>query len=541
MFSSKELVSFVFANENDIYYGDDLLKRDLNQYLWERLHGNYEAVYFLSAKEKGFSIRSYGDRCCCEYTPKKKLFGVFGGTEQCDQGSWILRQLRGKPAAFVCSLEDFCTVLSDTRWDDVLTEIAEETKRTGIFVLTASTTAERTTDLLLESPVFKKLREIAVTDLRVGAVRELYSALKKRKWDSCIFLNTFSWERIRAVLLHLVMEHPDRCDSREQLDAMTEYLYAYLHDPEIAEQDVLLPGGLPAEYLMYSQLYEWLSNDRTWEKLAQQSDRFAQRDNCRKRAENSGTNVPVLRDLKSYAGRCVKLRPPKWVKGCGEAEEQTENLLNSIRCEVAAPKNRKENPEIATAAEELLNRLEAVRDGDTGTYNQVLSALKFCVNQIYAIPEKEETARVLEIIKKHRETITIFDQCFVLERDLAVSQPIDNGSVLQGATLQQLKVKLKTLQQLKRKYVDLISAMELQLKMPASVGNITDMLETLEREIETFGQQPQEEAVEQEMERLLTENEEEPEEEFILTADVYSFIPPSVHKNPEARNGNLLQ
>ena len=58
MFSSKELLHLVFADETDTYYGDDLLKLELNQYLWLKLHESYQTVYFLGAAGKTFTIKT---------------------------------------------------------------------------------------------------------------------------------------------------------------------------------------------------------------------------------------------------------------------------------------------------------------------------------------------------------------------------------------------------------------------------------------------------------------------------------------------------
>lgn len=535
MFSSKELISFVFANENDTYYGDDLLKLDLNQYLWERLHGSYEAVYFLSAEENTFHIRSYGDQCCKEYVPaKKKLFSLGGKTEQREQGNWILQQLRrksGEAAAFVCPLEDFCAVLSDSRWDAVLEDMAGEKNRTGIFVLTASTTAEKTSALLLESPVFEKLRETAVTDLRAGALRELYSTLKKRKWDNCMFLNIFTWERIRALLMHLVMAYPDRCESCAQLDSLADYLYAYLRDPAIAGEERLLPEDMPAGYLMYETLYEQLEKEYIWRKLLKQSACYAG-GACRDRWENSGTEVPVLRDRNSYAGRCMKIHVPKWAREDEAAGPKIRQKLNSICCQVSAPKNRPENQAIITAAEDLLSQIDAVHACDTDTYVRVLQALEFCVCQVYLAVEDEKTESVLTIIKKQQEAIRFSGDCFILRRELELNRSYSIGGKLQSMALQRMESRLYTTEQIIRKHDDLIVAMEMELKMPAGTGNIAEQLAELERAIENLQHQETIPEPESEPEVVLTpadipDPEPEPEpEDFPLTPDLYSIKPP---------------
>ena len=525
MFSSKELISFVFSNENDTYYGDDLIKRDLNHYLWERLHAGFDAVYFLSAGDGTFSIRSYGDLRCNTYTPgKKKLLSIFSGsTEQSEQGSWIQKQLRaksGETAAFVCPLEDFCTVLSDSRWDESLEAMAEDPKRTGIFVLTASATAERTSRLLLESPVFDKLHETAVTDLRGCALRDLYGSLKKRKWDNCLFLNSFSWERIRGLLLHLVMEDADRYTACANLDSMTEYLYALFHDPQFADTQPLFHSDFPADYLMYARVYEQLQSLRSWQVLENQSAAFARQDQRPRRKDGSG--VPVLRDRNSYAGRCMKIRLPGWLLRDEAAAPRASELLQSIRDQVSVPKNRLENGELAAAAEELLNQLDAVHDGDGDTFCQVLSALKFCVSHVYADPQAEETAGILEVIRKQKQAVDICGMYFAVQRDLKLYQAHPVQGSLQSVTLQQMRAKLETLEKIRIRYIDLIHSMEIALTMPASAANIQGMLEELEQEIGTLRREV---PAAQELPEYADEDEDEDDIDEFDPA-IYSFIPP---------------
>ncbi len=543
MFSSKELISFVFANENDIYYGDDLLKRDLNQYLWERLHGNYEAVYFLSADEDSFRVRSYGDLRCSEYTPKKKkLFGLLGGnSEQSELGGWIQRQLCAKPdstAAFVCSLDDFCSVLSYPQWDPVLESIAEEKKRTGIFVLTASATAEKSAELLLTSPVFEKLHETTVTDLRDGSLRDLYSTLKKRKGDSCVFLNSFTWEHVHGVLLHLAMEYPDRCESCEELDMLSEYLYAYLRDPDFARDEQLLSEEPVAGYPMYDELYAWLRNERNWKRFEKRAVLFEHNGRKHMHTDLSPTDVAVLRAPNSYAGRCMKIKLPEWFGSEPDAQEQAQGVLHSIYAEVSVPKNKVENPKIIAFAEKSINQLDTVAYGDTETYNFVLDALKFCVGQIYASDEDEKTERILALLQKKQDAIGIFSQYFIMQRNLSFTQTCPTEGKLQSVTLQQLKSEFYTLGQIKKRYVDLISAMELELKMPAKSEHISDILEELTVELESFEQKlenvPDDIMLTEYAEDELPLSEPEPireeeqeEMDFILTPDVYGFIPPS--------------
>ena len=491
MFSSTELISFVFANENDTYYGDDLIKRNLNQYLWDRLHQNYEAVYFLSEETNGFAVHTYGDLYCKEYVPGKKgLFGLLSkNSNQTEFGNWLQRQLRGKTnesAAFVCPLEDFCSVLSSSQWDTVLTEIAEMKNRTGIFVLTASATTEKTAKLLLESPVFEKLQETAVTDLRGGTMQELYPTLKNRKWDNCIFLNAFDWERLRGMLLHLVMEYPKRFESLSMLDTLTHYLYAYCQNPDFADSEGLFNREMPVAYLLYKSLYDQLRNERTWQKFEAAVKKF-QQNHSRVAANFSDVKLPVLRDRNSYAGRCLAIKFPGWLTRTENAAGKASGLLRSIRNTVSTPMNRVENPEIVSAAEHLLNQLSSVYPDDSETYIQILNALKFCVENVYSHSE-EETPRVQAVIDKQKEFISACRDHFEMQQTFRTSLSALTGGALQTTALKQLKSKLTIREQMKQTYLDLISAMELNIKIPASEEHITDMLKKLETEIRDFDQ-----------------------------------------------------
>ena len=147
MFSSNDLVHLVFADETDTYYCGDLLKLDLHQYLWRKLHETYPAVYFLSLSEGALSVKTYGDLKCKAYEPGRKFWKLMGfESEMGELGKWIHKQLtskRSEPAAFVCSLEDFCKASKDPDWANALYDIAGERHRAGTFVLTVPVSVER--------------------------------------------------------------------------------------------------------------------------------------------------------------------------------------------------------------------------------------------------------------------------------------------------------------------------------------------------------------------------------------------------------------
>ena len=69
-------LQLAFADENDRYFTDSLLRLTLHQYLWFHLRERYDAVCFLNESDdgKGFSIRTFGD--CDKMLPNDWLHGV---------------------------------------------------------------------------------------------------------------------------------------------------------------------------------------------------------------------------------------------------------------------------------------------------------------------------------------------------------------------------------------------------------------------------------------------------------------------------------
>lgn len=544
VFSSKELISFVFANENDIYYSEDLRKRNLNQYLWETLHENYETVYFLSAEDNRFRVRTFGDLsgdiAGLEKQAKPKLWSFLGSSEQEKFSSWLLRQLCAKPgkaAAFVCPIEDFCAVLSRDCWEDTLRDIAQEKRRSGIFVLTASATAEHTKDLLLNSPVFDRLGETAVTDVREGGLREIYSAIQKSKRDSCLFLNTFTRERIRNLLLRLSVEYPQRNISCRELDILSGYLMLYLHDLKKQQAEPFLEHLPPIGYLHYQELYDQLAKESVWARFMQHSAGYVQsvQDQIFPDLSDSfDIQAPVLRDPKCYAGKCMMLKLPKWVCDQDCEGSRPEKLLEKIRKEVSRPKNKPENEEIIAAIEDFLNQLDSVTEGNLDAYILLLLAVEFCVSKVYTAPDAEEMERIRALIARIHSGAMLTWQCFQTQQHLSSYRTLNSAGPLYQKTISQLQDRAAILEAQRKQYTDLISASILQFAIPTVTTDIMKRLDELTREaeqMETAEQATPAPAAEPEPTPAA---EPEPEEdtpafddEFFFRPEDYTYIPPT--------------
>lgn len=479
MFSSEELISFVFANESDIYYGDDLLKLNLDQLLWKRLHENYETVYFLRAQEGLFQVRTFGDRTA---NPdwKKNAVKLWGKSDYVKQGSWLQRQLRAthQRAAFVCSLEDFCTVLDNDRWEETLREIASAKKRSGKIVLTVPVTAEHSCGYLLHSRVFDWLGEKAVTDARGGSLRPLYSQIKSGKGKDCMFLNVFTWERIRDLLVHITMEHPDRCCDASELEALAKTLAGGLNDPGMGPTEIFPESDGPLCYLRCRDLYARLQDDQVWEKLLRWKDA----------CEVSSPERPellILRDKKGFAGKCTLLSLPKWLRERQDDGPWAAAMLDKIKKAVAVPKNRPENPEVVALIVRYLDQLNAFSVDDAQTYKWLLKTIEFCTQWLYIDAEGEEFDEFQKIMECLDACIATSNQCYMLQRNLSVYQSQNQcGSLTQKKLTQkklaQMKENLEVSSRMCREFQDIADSSILEFSMPRGTGDHDRLLEKLQ-------------------------------------------------------------
>lgn len=307
MFLSNELIQLVFADENDVYYGEDLTELDLEQYLWLRLHrSRYSAVYFLRAspKEESFSVRCFaGDRKCRPYDPdqQKGLKWLLGKREN-ELGKWMLDQLRDRsdPAALVCPLADFCAVAGQESWEPLLREMAADRKRTGVLVLTAPPEAEGSMDLLLHSRVFEWLADTVILDVRKGNPQNLYGFLRRRKTsEACVFLNAVTEEGLEGLIRCAEFSRPGPILTEEDRTAAAAYLSGYLRTPRLQREEPLFSHNLPGAYLRYKDLRSFLDQDRVWKKLIlrSRSDR---------KPEMSGSSLLVCRSTDGKVGDCIE-------------------------------------------------------------------------------------------------------------------------------------------------------------------------------------------------------------------------------------------
>ena len=476
MFQSKDLIHLVFADETDTYYGDDLLQLNLNQKLWMMLHkSGYSAVYYLRAAGESFAVRSFGDAQAATYTgfesmsKFKKLFS--DGDAKDHFTDWFCRQMKEK-AAFVCSLEDFCSVYHDEWTDpfDRLKALSGDWKRKGILVLTVPDTIERSKPLLLHSRIFELLNDTAVLSTRGGEARNLYRVLRNAKGDACVFLNTFSRETIRSILLQASMRR-GRALTPEQSRAAEKYLYLYLRDEQLQQNLSLLERNKPACELQFRELYTSLTeDDRVWDRLLRRCQSLPQTD------PEAVEPLPLTRDKNSVAARCIRLQLPKWAA----VDEENRQALRRVQQNLRAPKNLDENAAVCAGLARLCGRLEGMENGDTGTCRRLMTALTFCERWLYAEPGSETEQRVLENLTALERNVDLSAQYFrqysELKRQLS-------GGVTGRTTqkvLERLAAQVGALEKFLQQHDDVVGASILNLSI---IGKNRDRLQNLEADM----------------------------------------------------------
>lgn len=429
MFSSQNMISLVFANENDTYYRDDLQKLKLDQHLWYLLHqDHFKTVYYLRRDGDWLCPRSFGDKDAEPFNKIQRLWDK-------QLLKWLPEQMCMSPdkaVAVVCSLQEFCELFSDDKCRKVFQKLQKNPSRTGILVLVASATAERSSQLLLSCPVFDYLGETVITGQRGGALRDLYAPLYR--WEGYHFLNEFTKERVRGVLRHVIMDHPDRLVSLDHLDQLADYLEKYLSGIARPGGEGLFGASFPSYYMTFEDLYTRLCDRNVWEGLESRVARGLS-------PKRENRTSPILRERATYAGKCLQLKLPErfktetrlpgeseeqWAKREAKDRERREQILNllwEIRNMVAAPKNKPENPNIQEAAGYFVNYLEhldSVMVDARAAFLETLRALRLCLEWIYLESEKSGESKeqtLLQIIRLQKSMIPQCESYAVKWRD----------------------------------------------------------------------------------------------------------------------------
>ena len=451
MFTSNELLHLVFADPSDEYYSG-LLKLDLDQYLWLKLHEKYETVYFLKAANDGFSVHTLGDRKAKTYEPAQSMLTsvkeLFTGKNEFAFGDWMIEQMKAKrqnAVAFVCAAEDFCRTAREIRWNSTLEKLASEKARTGILVLTFPLEVEQSKRLLLDCNAFSRLGDSTITAARSGIQTDLFRFLLENKSGSCTILSPYTdTDRcIHSMLLRLQLGMPDHVLSAPDFKKLETYLITYLGDLQMQITQPLFPNREPSCYLSYHNLFRNLEDKRVWDDLVQRSLAFSPGQYKEKR---NPLRTALPRDRSKPIGKCVDLFFAKFIRSGTCSSKQVQFLT-----ELLTAKSIEENPKLLSGIERLLARIASCDPDDTESYSKFLKAVQFCNYWLYVPSGSDEERDVLSIIEKMDLNIQLSQTLNQYIKSKKQIQPIEThtptGTKVVDNTINTLETKIRVLDQ----------------------------------------------------------------------------------------------
>ena len=527
MFLSNDLIQLVFADENDVFYGEDLTELDLEQYLWLSLHrSRYAAVYFLRAspKEESFSVRRFaGDRKCRPYDPdqQKGLKWLLGKREN-ELGKWMLDQLRDRsnPAALVCSLADFCAVAGQESWEPVLRELAEDKKRSGVLVLTAPPEAEGSTELLLRSRVFEWLEDTAILDARKGTQRNLFGFLRRRKTpEACVFLNQVTEEGLEGLLRCAELSRTGPILTGEDRAGAAAYLTAYLHSPRRQREEPLFNHNLPGAYLRYRDLRVWLGQDKVWNELIRRGRK-------EEKSSFSGSPIQVCRSTDGKVGDCIERVFN--MSGRLMADPAVSGLWDPVLKSLMTPGAASPDPKLAESMDRLTVFLTTADQKDGESCRRILEVLQtFC--RVLGEPElgEERLDRCLRLEQSTDLYVKVQSQLRALEEGIALlSGQTGNLASAKRTALEKERAHTANMRE---KCLQIIQSLRENLTVSDSVADVGALQGDLEKLMAEFRDSSREEA-----------KTEAPPEEEPLTYEVKTEpeAPPEPEPQPSHGGGD---
>ena len=483
MFSSGALVHIVFANANDTYYCNHVMALEQDQYLWLRLREEgFGEIFFLDIAEI-CTVRRYG--------APPEYYNITKKKESKNLQELIRSQMQKKNTergAFICRLPDFCEAFARPQWLEFLSGLRSLPQRTGIIVLVVSPEAEASKPYLLTSPVFDALKVTAVTDVRTAEPCGLFGFLLQKMPEDAVFLNVYSKAQILSILRYLFMTDPERSDGYTALNAVTEYLYQYLHNQTFRHDEAQHGIVLPEKTALFQNMLAALRN-LDWNQLTARVDACVSGQDISRYllsrdwpyVSEMRSEPGVLRAEGTYAHRCLMLSIPD---SAGEYTEKLQELLADIRAEVTVPKNRMENSRIADTVRGLLDHADsACHTRDFATLRRILESVDFCISWINVMPGSSEEQALLVIAKQLIQYVGCSSEYSKLCESL--SEEMQLSGVAKLIMEKNLTVRDALKDELER-YDEFFNARRLQMAMNRSLGglsSLTDGLESIQKDI----------------------------------------------------------
>lgn len=445
-------LQLVFADENDRYFTDSLLRLTLHQYLWFHLRERYDAVCFLNESDdgKGFSIRTFGD--CDKMLPNVWLHGVQQTLPSAGKTQKIFHKWMKSKTAIVCPARDFCKVMSQTNWKECFEKIAKlinSPSVSGALMLTASCYVEDNTEWMCEASILAR-EDFCVALHKTIFNHETYEYLQQSMGDHCTFLSAYSMETIYPIVVRAAIAKPKRLEHVNSLERIASYFIGSTRQRGL---------GNVGKRITFEELYRSLLHDDYWDKLL-----------------NDSTNSPVIpirgasmfHVAHSYANKCLELPSSKAIEEDSEALQ----AINHIRAIVCDPHCCAENQSIVTALETFLDcALHRFKVEDWHTYKICIQAIDFAISHVYASQ--------IDIIKSTNDIVTSYQAYINLSeaysRYLKLEPKDFARSPLGQAALERLKLNIETTKKQMEQYRGAILAMTVKLST-AKISDISTQL-----------------------------------------------------------------
>lgn len=396
MYSTNDFIHYVFADYNDTYYARSLQKLTLDEYLWHELHNaSYNVVYYLSAKDNRFSLKTYGDKSANTdiFSPikaEKKLMHWFESVF-----------LSGStPCAVVCTLFDFCRIFEQKSYRAVLEklmDIQKNMRRTGILILIAPKYAEESMSLFLKSSVFDRIGSEclcqSVDNIRRMSVCHMYAELKKSKKDACIFLNRFTETNIKSILIHAQLR-----GDLEKTFSLTKASKLIMRQMfSLKNRDLKGPEFSPD--MQFKDLFNYIKVKNNWKKLSE--------------AVNNSQEITLDYDDFSYSYTIPVFRKNEIIRKClalsapdsGKITYDANQYLNQIKEVFVNPVNKIENMQVLNKINDYIN------DFQINSYcERILIAIENCTRLLYLDTNGNNESILLSIDSYVKLAVTNLEQ-----------------------------------------------------------------------------------------------------------------------------------
>ena len=305
-FSCDNWLQIVFADKDDYYYTDSLLRLELNQYLWLSLRQNYDAVWFVTVERsrKTVKVRHYKDSVNDLRFAQVRTF--YGAIKKAFD--WIMEQLNQKDErkrqAFVLDRDSFKILFENRK----LTKENKNRLKNNTLILLLPPSVDETKELLLGSRAFDNLdAKFVINNLRESQAenKDIYLSLCNMCQDVCLFLNEFTTDRMKRMLYYSLIRHTEREVDSKTLECMAAYLTEYLNNRclQWSEEDSFFGS---ADVFRYKDIEQLLDTEEVWNTLEQRVCKILS--TCEGDVRKALKQYMECKNI-SYGRKCIYMKP----------------------------------------------------------------------------------------------------------------------------------------------------------------------------------------------------------------------------------------